>query len=147
GRGRVRARTGLRPDRAESRGLREPEGRHHRSHPRPPAPPVRDRGAPVNPGPPATLGTIASGFDLELRGGDAATPVDGVDTLGSAGPSRIAFLANPRYRSQLPEARAAAVILRDADAGHCPRPVLVARDPYVAFAKVASLFERHPAQA
>ena len=101
----------------------------------------------MNPGPPATLGTIASGFDLELRGGDAATPVDGVDTLGSAGPSRIAFLANPRYRSQLPEARAAAVILRDADAGHCPRPVLVARDPYVAFAKVASLFERHPAQA
>ena len=93
-----------------------------------------------------TLGAIASRFGLELRGGDAATAIDGVDTLGSAGPSRIAFLANPRYRAQLAGASAAAVVLREADAAQCPRPALVARDPYVAFAKVAALFDRRPAQ-
>jgi UDP-3-O-[3-hydroxymyristoyl] glucosamine N-acyltransferase len=100
----------------------------------------------VNPAGAPTLGSIASRFGLELRGGDAATSIDGVDTLGAAGPSRIAFLANPRYRAQLAGASAAAVVLREADAADCPRPSLVARDPYVAFAKVAALFERRPAQ-
>jgi len=91
-----------------------------------------------------TLGAIAERFGLELRG-DPALDVDGVDTLAQAGPTRIAFLANPRYRAQLAGAGAAAVVLRAADADACPRACLVAPDPYVAFAKIAALFERGPA--
>jgi UDP-3-O-[3-hydroxymyristoyl] glucosamine N-acyltransferase len=91
-----------------------------------------------------TLGAIAERFGLELRG-DPALGVDGVDTLAQAGPTRIAFLANPRYRAQLATADAAAVVVRAADADACPRACLVAPDPYVAFAKIAALFERGPA--
>ncbi len=92
-----------------------------------------------------TLGTIAERFGLELRGGDPAQPVDGVDTLALAGPTRIGFLANPRYRGQLADSAAAAIVLRESDAAACPRPCLIARDPYVGFAQVAALFERRPA--
>lgn len=92
-----------------------------------------------------TLGAIAARFGLRLVGGDPETTIDGVDTLSGAGPSRIGFLSNPRYRSQLAATRAAAIVLREDDAEACPRPCLVATDPYVAFAKVAALFERTPA--
>ena len=92
-----------------------------------------------------TLGAIAEGFGLELRGGDPAQAVDGVDTLASAGPTRIGFLANPRYRAQLGGATAAAIVLRSDDAEACPRACLIAPDPYVAFAKIAALFEYRPA--
>ncbi|HEU4664362.1 MAG TPA: UDP-3-O-(3-hydroxymyristoyl)glucosamine N-acyltransferase [Dokdonella sp.] len=91
-----------------------------------------------------TLGAIAERFDLQLRG-DPALGIDGVDTLADAGPARIAFLANPRYRAQLAATAAAAVVLRAGDADACPRACLVATDPYVAFAKIAALFERIPA--
>ncbi len=94
---------------------------------------------------PHTLGAIAARFDLELRGGDPALLIDGVDTLVKAGPTRIGFLANPRYRVQLADATAAAIVLRGSDADACPRACLIASDPYVAFAKIATLFERMPA--
>jgi UDP-3-O-[3-hydroxymyristoyl] glucosamine N-acyltransferase len=70
---------------------------------------------------PHTLGAIAARFDLELRGGDPALLIDGVDTLVKAGPTRIGFLANPRYRVQLADATAAAIVLRGSDADACPR--------------------------
>jgi UDP-3-O-[3-hydroxymyristoyl] glucosamine N-acyltransferase len=92
-----------------------------------------------------TLGSIAERFGLELRGGDPAQAIDGVDTLASAGPTQIGFLANPRYRVQLADANAAAIVLRATDAEACPRACLVAADPYVAFAKIAALFERRAA--
>jgi len=91
-----------------------------------------------------TLGAIAARFELELRG-DPDQRVDGVDTLVKAGPTQIGFLANPRYRAQLGEATAAAIVLRDGDAAACPRACLIAPDPYVAFAKIAALFEYTPA--
>ena len=58
------------------------------------------------------LGDIASRFGLELRG-DASTPIRGVATLAGAGPGQLSFLANPRYRAQLAETRAGAVVTRD----------------------------------
>ncbi len=93
-----------------------------------------------------TLGELAAALGLELRGAEAGVPVTGVATLGDAGPGQVAFLANPRYRAQLASTAAAAVVLRDADAVACTRPVLVASDPYVAFAKIAARFERVPAR-
>jgi UDP-3-O-[3-hydroxymyristoyl] glucosamine N-acyltransferase len=93
-----------------------------------------------------TLGAIAERFGLELRG-DGDGRIEGVDTLAHAGPGRLGFLANPRYRSQLAGTRAGAVVLGADDADACPRPCLVAPDPYVAFARIAALFETRPAAA
>jgi len=82
------------------------------------------------------LGELAERFGLELRG-DAAHCVDGVATLAAAGPTQLAFLANSAYRAQMRGTLAGAVVLREADAAECPGAALVARDPYVAYAKIA----------
>src|SRR5262249_43766384 len=59
-------------------------------------------------------------------------------------PAQLSFLANPRYRNELRASRAGAVVLRTGDADECPAPALIAADPYVAFAKIAALFEALP---
>jgi UDP-3-O-[3-hydroxymyristoyl] glucosamine N-acyltransferase len=95
---------------------------------------------------PQTLGEIARRFGLVCRG-DAMLAVSGVGTLAAAGTGQIAFLANPLYRKQLTDTGAAAVVLREDDAPLCPVPCLIATDPYVAFAKIAALFEPRPERA
>jgi len=93
-----------------------------------------------------SLSDLSARFSLELRG-DSEHRVDGVGTLAQAGPSQLSFLANPSYRSQLPLTRAGAVILKAADAGGCPTNCLVADDPYLAYARLAGLFDPRPAAA
>lgn len=93
-----------------------------------------------------SLADIAARFELELRG-DPRVAIHGVATLAHAGPGQIGFLANPRYRSQLADSRAGAVVLRADDADASSSACLVAADPYVAFARIATLFERQPACA
>jgi len=85
------------------------------------------------------LRELAERFGLELQG--VTTAVHGVATLEGAAPGQISFLANPSYRKHLPGTRAGAVILRRDDAANCPVACLIAGDPYVAFAKIAALFE------
>ncbi len=82
---------------------------------------------------------LAKQFDLGLQGEDR--DVRGVATLSDARESHLSFLANPRYRSQLADTAAGVVILRECDVEHCPTTCLVAVDPYVAFARIAALFE------
>jgi len=91
-----------------------------------------------------TLAQLAERFGLELRG-DGTRRIDGVATLARAAPNQIAFLANPKYRGELAQCRAGAVVLRTDDAEAFPGAALVAKDPYVAFAKIAALFEHLPA--
>jgi UDP-3-O-[3-hydroxymyristoyl] glucosamine N-acyltransferase len=91
-----------------------------------------------------TLADLAKRFGLGLRG-DGAVSVGGVATLAAATPAQLGFLANPRYRGELATTQAAAVVLRADDAGYFGRAALIAKDPYVAFAKIAALFERTPA--
>jgi len=87
-----------------------------------------------------TAGELAERFGLVLQG-DAARVVRGVGTLAAAGPAQLAFLANSKYRSQLGGSGAGVVVVRAADAEGLSRDLLIARDPYVAFAKIAALFE------
>ena len=86
-----------------------------------------------------TLGEIAVRFALELRG-DPDRVIRGVATLATAGEAQIGFLANPRYRAQLSDTRAGAVVLRATDADACNGACLIAGDPYVEFARIAALF-------
>lgn len=88
------------------------------------------------------LSVLAERFGLQLIGGDCL--ITGVATLMRAGPSELSFLANPVYRSQLKDTRAAAVILADADQAAALGPCLVSRNPYADFARVAALFEHRP---
>ena len=92
----------------------------------------------------ATLADLAGRFGLHLRG-DGGTVINGVGTLQGAGPGQLSFLSNSSYRRHLAGTGAAAVVLRESDAEACPVPCLVAADPYVAFARIAALFELHAA--
>jgi len=91
-----------------------------------------------------TLSELAERFGLELRGA-GSTVIQGVGTLAGAGAWQLGFLANPRYRKELAATAASAVVLSADDADACPVPCLVAKSPYVAFAKIAALFEAEPA--
>jgi len=86
------------------------------------------------------LGDLAERFGLELHG-DADVSIDGVGTLSNASASHIGFLSNSAYRGQMRETRAGAVVLRAGDVADCPSAALVAKDPYVAYAKIAALFD------
>jgi UDP-3-O-[3-hydroxymyristoyl] glucosamine N-acyltransferase len=93
-----------------------------------------------------TLGELAQRFrpglpELELAG-DPAVPIQGVCTLAPGEPGCLAFLANPRYRAQLAQTRAAAVVLGRRDAAGFKGNALIARDPYLAFARIAGAFDR-----
>ena len=87
---------------------------------------------------------LAQRFGLALRGiGDAT--IRGVATLASAQSDQLAFLANPRYAASLAGTRAGVVVVRAEHAELCPAPALIAPDPYLAYAKIAALFEDIPA--
>ena len=87
-----------------------------------------------------TAAALAERFGLGLHG-DGTRVVSGVGTLAGASPDRLAFLANPKYRAQLADSRAGIVVMREDDAAGYAGTALIARDPYVAFAKIAALFE------
>lgn len=95
---------------------------------------------------PRDLASLARQFDLELRG-DGETVIHGVGTLAHAGRGQLAFLANSHYSAQLADTRAGAVVLKADQADASPVPVLIAADPYVAYAKIAALFQRQPASS
>jgi UDP-3-O-[3-hydroxymyristoyl] glucosamine N-acyltransferase len=93
-----------------------------------------------------TLGDLAQRFkagmpELEVAG-DPATQIRGVCTLSPGEPGCLAFLANPRYRPQLAATQAAAVVLSRRDAAGHKGNALIAKDPYLAFARIAALFDR-----
>lgn len=87
-----------------------------------------------------TAAALAERFGLVVHGAPDTT-VRGVGTLAGAGEDQLAFLSNPRYRAQLSTTRAGIVVLREADASGHAGTALIARDPYVAYARIAALFE------
>ena len=87
-----------------------------------------------------TLGDLATRFGLELRG-DAATPITGVCTLQPGKPGCLGFLSSAKFRGQLGETQASAVIVTPRDAAGLETAGLVARDPYLAYARIAALFD------
>ncbi|MGH8279112.1 MAG: UDP-3-O-(3-hydroxymyristoyl)glucosamine N-acyltransferase [Gammaproteobacteria bacterium] len=85
-----------------------------------------------------TLEELAAQCDSTVQG-DAGVRICGVATLEHAGAGDLAFLANPHYRRYLGTTRAAAVVLAPADAADCPVPALLSVNPYLAYARAASL--------
>lgn len=89
---------------------------------------------------------LAAHFQLEVRGGGARL-IRGVAPLARAGGDELAFLANPRYASDLATTGAGVVVLSAAHADACTVPALIAKDPYLAYARIAALFERERARS
>ncbi len=89
-----------------------------------------------------SLGELAVRFGLELRG-DPGLRVLRVATLQHAEPGGVSFFANARYRRQLAATRATAVVVAAADADACPVATLIDPNPYLAYARIATLL--HPA--
>src|SRR5215510_2299017 len=77
--------------------------------------------------------------------GDPDVLVQRVGALRSSGPGDIAFLAHPKYRKELGETRAGAVVVAPSDRDATAIPRIVCRDPYAYFAWVSALFHPLPA--
>ena len=93
-----------------------------------------------------TLAKIASEIGAKLIG-DADKVITGVGTLQNATDTDISFLANTKYRQYLNSTSAGCVIVTPADLAEVQTNALIIKDPYVAYAKAASLLypeERSP---
>jgi UDP-3-O-[3-hydroxymyristoyl] glucosamine N-acyltransferase len=90
-----------------------------------------------------TLGEIVQRLGGEVVG-DAALRVAGLAPLDQAGAQQLAFLANPKYLSQVESTRAGAVLIAPADLAKLDasegRNFIVTPNPYAYFARVAQLF-------
>lgn len=88
------------------------------------------------------------GATLHLASTDSEqTAITSLATLASAGLGQISFLSNNRYRSQLEQTTAQAVILQADALAHCPCSALVMDNPYVGFALAAQLLDTTPSPA
>ncbi len=93
---------------------------------------------------PISLGELATRFGCELIG-DPDSVVSSVASLPDATHESLTFLANKAYKEQLFSTKAAAVILRPADAADSPVPVLLHDDPYACYARMAAVVCPPPA--
>ncbi|MDH3533302.1 MAG: UDP-3-O-(3-hydroxymyristoyl)glucosamine N-acyltransferase [Gammaproteobacteria bacterium] len=85
-----------------------------------------------------SLEELATRFGCELIG-DAAVTVDNVASLANANSTSLSFLTSPAFKQQLAVTKAAAVILRAADAKDCPTASLINANPYECYARMATL--------
>lgn len=76
--------------------------------------------------------------------GDGDVSVAQIATLENAQAHDISFLTSSRYRAQLADTRAAAVILGEADADATDLPRIISTNPYAYFAKVSALLNPLP---
>jgi len=96
---------------------------------------------PPMPTPVFTLRQLADAVGAVVHG-DGAVILRRVGTLEGAGPEAITFLADARHRSQLAGTRAGAVIVTPADVDATTLPRLVHANPYLTYARVATVL--HP---
>jgi UDP-3-O-[3-hydroxymyristoyl] glucosamine N-acyltransferase len=86
----------------------------------------------------STLGEIADHIKADLHG-DPDCPITGINTLQGAKKGELGFLSNRRYSRYLKTTNASAVILSAADLESCPVNALVMENPYLGYARVATL--------
>ncbi len=92
-----------------------------------------------------TLAELAERVGGEVSG-DGALTIRGIAPLEDAGPTDLSFFANRKYRRAFEHSRAGAVVVELAEDVPAGRAVLRARNAYLAFAKISTLFHP-PAQA
>lgn len=91
-----------------------------------------------------TLGHIANTIQAKVVG-DEQHEVTNLATLDSAGPQSLTFLSNPQFKNKLLTTRAQAIIVHERDINNEAKVNwLVVDNPYLAYAKVTTLFDRTP---
>jgi len=75
--------------------------------------------------------------------GDPGIRIKGLGTLETAHEGQITFLANPRYAAKVADTRASAVVLASG-ANPFGRNAIVVGNPYLAFAKLLTIFTTRP---
>ena len=89
------------------------------------------------------LRDIAARVRATLEPPDADAEITGVAPIETAEPGTVTFIANPRYASAARTTRASAIIV-DQKFPSLGTPLLRARDPQFAYARVSELFFRPP---
>ena len=85
-----------------------------------------------------TLEQLAFRLGCELDG-DVTCLISGVATLEEATDGELSFLASTKYRADLLDTTASAVIIAERDRDACPVNALIAKDPYLAYARAVQL--------
>ncbi len=93
-----------------------------------------------------TLAQLASRLGCEFDG-DAACLISGVATLADAAAGELSFFVSSKYRADLAKTQASAVIVAERDRAASPVNVLIAKDPYLIYARAAQLLYPAPSQA
>jgi UDP-3-O-[3-hydroxymyristoyl] glucosamine N-acyltransferase len=75
--------------------------------------------------------------------GDATIRINGLAPLEAAGPDKVTFLANPKYATKVAETGAGAVLMAPNSESY-GRTVIEVANPYLAFAKLLTLFYVQP---
>jgi len=75
--------------------------------------------------------------------GDPRLVVSGISSLDAAQEGEITFVAQPKYIPQAHKTRASAVIVPQ-NIEDITKPLIVTENPYLAYAKIATLFHQHP---
>ena len=89
-----------------------------------------------------TLGDIATALGCTVHGNPDLT-ITGVAALGTAGPTELTFLANPKYASHVKASKAAA-ILASRPVGGVPMATVVSTNPYLDFSRALAMFYTAP---
>ncbi|MFC3394619.1 UDP-3-O-(3-hydroxymyristoyl)glucosamine N-acyltransferase [Brenneria rubrifaciens] len=92
------------------------------------------------------LDALAQQLDAQLHG-DGDLVITGVASMQSAKAGQITFLSDSRYREQLAETPASAVVLTEADLPYCQVAALVVKNPYLTYARMAQLMDTTPQPA
>ena len=87
-----------------------------------------------------SLTEISERFGLEVVG-DGSTLIDGIAALDEAKPGELTFLFNPKYRGKLQKSEASAVVVTAGDKDALSGAGLIAEQPRLAWAKIATLFD------
>jgi len=90
-----------------------------------------------------TLKQLSLLLDAELKG-DGEVVIDSLSSPLTATAEQICFLSDDKYRRQIENTQAGAVILQAKNLDLCPTSALVVKDPYLAFAKCSVLFDDTP---
>lgn len=93
-----------------------------------------------------TLAQISEFLDASLDG-DASHCIEKIATLANAKETDIAFLANKKYRTQLDETQAGAVIISEKEAALYSGNKVIVKDAYIAYAKLAQMMDSTPSCA
>ena len=93
-------------------------------------------------GPSYSLKDLADKVKGELIG-DPKVVISSIATIQNASSGCISFIANPKYKKFLVDSAASAIIVNPELSQDLKTSGIIVEDPYVAYAKISSLFAKH----